>query len=56
MLTFLSNLKPGDEFLCLQDDTVYKIVSEPIDDGYLCADDDGFGQIFHKNTIVRPVK
>lgn len=55
MLVPLDNLKPGDTFLNLQDDTVYKVVSEPIDGQILCVDDDGFGEMFSEIHIVRPV-
>ena len=55
MLTFLNELQRGDEFLDIRTDIVYKIVSEPVNGEVLCADDDGFGEMFDQNTIVRPV-
>ena len=54
MLVPLNVLKPGDKFLNLQDDAVYKVVSEPVDGFILCADDDGFGEMFVQNHVVRP--
>lgn len=55
MLVPLDNLKPGDTFLNLQDDIVYKVVSEPVQGSILCTDDDGFGEIFDECRIVRPI-
>lgn len=55
MLVPLNCLKPGDKFLNLQDDCVYKVVSEPVDGEILCADDDSFGEMFSEIHIVRPI-
>lgn len=55
MLVPLRTLKPGDKFLNLHDEIVYKVVSEPVDGEILCADDDGFGELFSEIHIVRPV-
>lgn len=55
MLIPLDILKIGDKFLNLQDDTVYKIVSEPVDGQILCADDEGFGEMFQDFHLVRPI-
>ena len=55
MLVPLNTLKPGDKFLNLQDSTVYKMESEPVDGRILCSDDDGFGEMFDEIHIVRPI-
>lgn len=55
MLVPLHTLKPGNKFLNLQDGCVYNVVSEPVDDEILCADDNGFGDIFDKIKLVRPI-
>lgn len=55
MLVPLNTLKPGDKFLNLHDDCVYKVVSEAVDGKILCADDDGFGEMFTEIHIVRPI-
>ena len=54
-LTTIDCLKPGDTFLNIQDNTVYKLVSEGVDDRYLCCDEDGFGQMFNGMHIVRAI-
>lgn len=54
MLIPLDVLKIGDKFINLQDDVVYKVVSEPIDGMILCSDDDGFGELFNDFHLVRP--
>ena len=56
MLVLLENLKPGDKFLNLHDETVYKVVSEPVDGEILCADNDGFSELFSEIHIVRPIR
>lgn len=53
MLVPLDTLKIGDKFLNLQDDVVYKVVSEPVDCEILCVDDDGFGEMFKSFHLVR---
>lgn len=55
MLVPLCALKPGDKFLDIHTDTVFKVVSEPIDGEILCADDEGFGEMFKEIYIVRPI-
>lgn len=55
MLVPLHTLKPGERFLNLQDDCIYKVVSEPVDAEILCVDDCGFGNIFGEITLVRPI-
>lgn len=55
MLVPLETLKIGDKFLNLQDDTIYNVVSEPVDGEILCSDDDGFGEMFDDFHIVRPI-
>lgn len=55
MLVPLHNLKIGDKFLDLHTDTVFKVVSEPLDDEILCADDEGFGEMFAGIRLVRPI-
>lgn len=55
MLVPLNTLKPGDKFLNLHDDCVYKVVSEAVDGEILCVDDDGFGEMFTEIHIVRPI-
>lgn len=51
----LHNLKIGDKFLDLHTDTIFKVVSEPVDDEILCADDEGFGEMFAGIYLVRPI-
>ena len=53
MLVPLDTLKIGDKFLDLQDDVVYKVVSEPVDYEILCVDDDCFGEMFKNFHLVR---
>lgn len=55
MLVPLNTLKPGDRFLNLHDDCVYKVVSEAVDGEILCEDDYGFGEMFTEIHIVRPI-
>lgn len=55
MLVPLDCLKIGDKFLNLRDDTIYKVVSEPVDNEILCVDDEGFGQMFKDFHLVRPI-
>ena len=55
MLVPLDCLKPGDTFLDLHTDCVYKVVSEAVERKILCVDDDGFGEMFDENCVVRPV-
>ena len=55
MLVPLDTLKIGDKFLNLQDDTIYKVVSTSIDGQILCSDDEGFGELFNENHVVRPI-
>lgn len=55
MVVPLDTLKIGDKFLNLQDDVVYKVVSEPVDDEILCSDDEGFGEMFEDFHLVRPI-
>lgn len=55
MLVPLDCLKPGDKFLNLQDDCVYNVVSTSIDGQILCSDDEGFGELFNENHVVRPI-
>lgn len=55
MLVPLDCLKIGDKFLDLHTDTVYKVVSEPVDSEILCADDEGFGEMFKDFRLVRPI-
>lgn len=55
MLVPLDCLKIGDKFLDLYTDTVYNVVSEPVDGEILCADDEGFGEMFKNIRLVRPV-
>lgn len=55
MLVPLDYLKIGDKFLDLNTDTIYKVVSEPVDDEILCADEEGFGEMFANTYVVRPV-
>lgn len=55
MIVPLDTLKPGDKFLNIRDNTVYKVVSEAVDGEILCADDDGFAEMFKEIHIVRPI-
>lgn len=55
MLVPLDTLKPGDKFLDLHDDCVYKVVSEAVGGEILCVDDGGFGEMFNEIHIVRPI-
>lgn len=55
MVVPLDALKIGDKFLNLQDDTVYKVVSEAVDGVILCSDDEGFGEIFEDFHLIRPI-
>ena len=55
MLVPLDTLKPGDKFLNLHDDCVYKVVSEAVDGEILCVDNGGFGEMFNEIHIVRPI-
>lgn len=55
MLTTLGNLKPGEQFIVLNDpeDLIYTVQSEPIDGEVLCSDEDGFAEMFKIDKIVR---
>lgn len=55
MLVPLDCLKIGDKFLDLYTDTVYNVVSEPVDGEILCSDDEGFGEMFKNIRLVRPI-
>ena len=55
MLVPLACLKPGDKFLNIHDNTIYEVVSEPVDGYILCTDDSGFGEIFSEIHQVRPI-
>jgi len=55
MLVPFNALKIGDKFFNLQDETIYKVVSEPVDNLILCATDDGFGELFGNIHLVRPI-
>ena len=55
MLVPLDTLKIGDKFINLQDDVVYKVVSETVDGMILCSDDDDFGELFDDFHLVRPI-
>lgn len=55
MLVPLNVLKIGEKFLNLQDDIIYKVVSTSIDGQILCSDDEGFGELFNENYVIRPI-
>lgn len=56
MLVPLDCLKPGDTFLDLYTDTVYKVVSEAVERKILCVDDEGFSEMFDEIRLVRPIE
>lgn len=55
MLVPLRNLKPGEYFLCLDDNRTYQVAEEPVHHTIWCTDVDNFAELFNDSTLVRRV-